>query len=139
MIHYRLATKADLPDIEALNQIYNYGNPEWFILQEIEAARVHVAVKDKHVVGFGLYQILWGNNPFLALVKILPEYQRQDIGTNLVKAIEIDLKKQGHTQLLSSCEPDNQVSINFQQYLGFLPTGEVKMAHGPETFFIKEL
>ncbi len=138
---YTQATADHLSEIEAINEIIDYGNPESFMKEEIAAGRVIVAVDgaEDEVIGYGLYQVIWGNNPFLALVKVKPPHQRQKIGTNLVSEIEKKLKKEGFKKLLSSCELDNRVSVDFQKSLGFEPGGSIEMVHGWERFFIKDI
>ena len=57
---------------------------------------VFIAFDDKKAVGYGIYQLLWGNTPFLSLLKVIPDYQRHGIGPKILEKIEDRLKKQGY-------------------------------------------
>ena len=113
MWNIKLAQRHYLQEIITLNKIDDYGNPDSFIEECILSERVEVVLKDKKVVAFSLYQIIWGNTVFLALVKVHPDYQWNWIGTSLVKSFEDKMRSEWHTSYLSSTEKINILSQNF--------------------------
>lgn len=128
-----------LSEILIINKIYNYGNPDDFIFQHIQLGQVLVAMKDKKVVGFLLYQYIWWNTLFLALVKVLPEYQNIWIGTSLIQKFEMDAKNKWNMNYISSTELTNANSQKFHEKLWFQQIGLLDMPHWEEIFYTKDL
>lgn len=134
------ATLEHLPGILEINKIIDYGNPEFFMIESIEAKRVSVCMsEDKQIVWYSLYQEIWGNTLLLALVKVLPDFQWNKIGTKLIHYFEEQAKARWHSKYLSSTELSNILSQKFHKKLWFEPIGELGMTHGKELFYKKEL
>lgn len=134
-----VATLAHLPAILEINQIINYENPEAFMRESIGSWRVKVFLEQDAVLGYSLYQTIWGNTPFLALVKVFPEHQGKGVGTQLVHEFEKNIKSQWFSSYISSTETSNILSQQFHKKLWFQEIGVLKMEHGDEIFYMKDL
>lgn len=135
----RQAEIGDLNDITRLNKIDDYGNPDCYIKDSIKNSCVFVAESDVEIVWFSLYQVIWGNTAFLALVKVHPNYQNQGIWSLLVKTTEDKLKQDGFSSITSSTEDKNTRSQNFHTKLWFVRIWMLDLPHGKEIFYRKEL
>lgn len=133
------AQEQHLREILQINKVYDYGNPDIFIQESISRWEVLIATTWENVVGFLLYQYIWGNTLFLALVKVLPDYQWQWIGGELISSFEESGKQRGDKKYLSSTEEINTPSQEFHKKLWFKEIGTLDMPHGREVFFIKEI
>lgn len=138
-MNIRPATDSDWPLIEKLNELYNYENPPAFIHESIKDQRVLISEKGGHATGYLLWQEMWGNTPFLALVKILPEYQRNKHGSQLVAEFEKIMKARGFEYYISSSIEKNYEAEAFHEALSCKPAGSVKMSYGNEIFYSKKL
>ena len=87
-MNIRLATPADWPTLKKLNQVIDYSQPEAFMHESVKRQRVLVAETKNEVVGYALWQVLWGNTPVLSLLKIFPKHQRNGAGSALLAAVE---------------------------------------------------
>lgn len=135
----RQAELTDLQDIIDLNKIDDYGNPDDFIWDSIKNWRVFVAETNNTIVWFSLYQVIWGNTPFLALVKVHPKYQNKWYWSALVGVTENRLKDNDFSSLTSSTEEKNTGAQNFHESLGFTKIWVLTLPHGREVFYRKEL
>jgi len=135
----RLATMADWPALEALNEVIDYGQPASFMHEQIDLERVLVVELEGKVIGYALWQITWGNTPLLALVKVFPEHQQKGAGTALIKAFEARIKADGFKNYMSSTMSDNSVGQAFHSKKGFSDIGTLNMHYGDEIFYKKDL
>ena len=135
----RTATDADWPYLKALNEIIVYDQPDLFMHEQVKLGRVVVAEINEKVIGYALWQIIWGNTPILALLKVFPEHQKQGAGKNLIVEIEKRIKKEGFNHYMSSSTADNQSAQIYHEKMGFKNVGTLNMWHGEEVFFKKDL
>lgn len=133
------ATSEHLDWIFILNSLIDYGNPECFIQNNVENWCVFVALRDEEVVGFSLYQTLWGNTVFLSLLKVHPDFQKQWIWTQLINRVLQKIQSDGFNSCLSSTERKNILSQKFHNKLWFYQIGELEMPHWAEIFYRKDL
>ena len=138
-MHIRLATAHDWPTLEALNKIIDYSQPASFMHEHIKLGRVLVAENNGQVVGYALWQVLWGNTPLLALVKVFPEHQKQGAGSALITAFETVIKAQGFENYMSSTMANNSDGQAFHAKKGFSSIGTLNMHYGDEIFYRKDL
>jgi len=143
MIKTKLAHKKDLASILKIDAEFSneheYKNPKIFYLESIGSGRLFVASTHEKIIGFLVFQILWGNTPFLALLKVSKSHQRKGVGSELIKKLEQVLRKQGFNNYISSTETINTVSQKFHTTNGFLPIGKLEMIYGSEQFYKKVL
>lgn len=139
MPNIKPAQKHHLDEILEINKIIDYGNPKEFIEESIDLWRVEVYIKGDRVVAFSLYQSIWWNTLFLALVKVLPNYQWNGIGVSMVRSFEDKMKEEWYKEYMSSTEKINILSQNFHDKLWFTKIGNLDMPHGEEIFYIKKL
>lgn len=113
-------------------------NPEYFE-ELLYFKRALVAYDEGNVVGYLLFQIIWGNTPFLSQVWIKDSYQGQGIGKEMVDQLEDRLIQEGYDSLTASNEQKNIGAIAFVGKIGFVEIGTLEMSHGPEVFSLKKL
>ncbi len=137
------ATEKNFAEIISVDKQFSadqdYENPEIFYQESIKNSRVLVVEIDGKIVGFLVFQILWGNTPFLALIKVLPSFQKRGLAKKMVKILEEKMKKMGFKKYISSTENSNLVGNIFHKSLGFKPIGKLDLIFGQENFFIKNL
>ncbi len=142
-IKIRLAEEKDLDFIKEINQSnqksVSYENPEWFFKEKIRTNKVITAEKDNKCLGYLVFHILWGNSPFIALVKVKKEEQGQGIGKKLMNFAFEHFKKQGYDFVLSSSEEKNIGGRNFHKKIGFAEAGSFDGVEESEIFFKKNL
>lgn len=135
----RLATRNDWPALEKINSFIDYGNPKEFMLEQIQLNRVLVAEIQGQVIGYASWQLIWGNTPFLSLVKVLPSYQVKGAGSALIIDFEKRIKAEGFSSYISSTMENNKLGQTFHAKQGFSDIGTLKMHYGSEIFYKKDL
>lgn len=138
-MHIRLATAADWGALEALNKIIDYHQPEAFMHEHIKLERVLVVELEDQVIGYALWQVIWGNTPLLALVKVFPKYQKKGAGSALITEFEARIKRDGFKNYMSSTMTNNELGQSFHVKKGFAPIGTLHMHYGDEIFYRKDL
>lgn len=83
--------------------------------ESVEFGRVFVALSSQRVVGYILYQIIWGNTPFIALLKIHPDFQKQGLGSKLIDTFEREIRSLHFKGYTSSTGVENIGSKIFHQ------------------------
>ena len=84
---------------------------------EKQGQLIHVAYDKEKIVGFAIFEKWEGQSYYLAEMAVLPEYQRQGIGKQLVFSI-FD-KDQAAEKILLVTEKDNIWSQSFYEKIGF--------------------
>ena len=138
-----IASLSDIESIILINTLIDpsndYAHPRKFLEEQISSKRVLLITLWREIIGYLLYQILWGNTPFLAIINISPTYQRQWHGTHLIQSMEIKLKTEGFLSYISSTERINTFSQWFQTSQSLVEIGSLHMSHGEEIFYRKNL
>lgn len=129
---------------DALNTITDDPDYEWphsedYFEELIHFKRALVAYDGDSPVGYLLFQVIWGNTPFLSQIWINDKYQGQGIGRVMFEQLEERLNDEGYDSLTTSNETKNSAGIGFVQKMGFKEIGTLQMAHGPEVFSLKKL
>ncbi len=140
-MNIRPADSGDLSDIQNINTVigWPYEHHDDFYLECIGHDQCFVAESDDEVVGYFCYQMLWGNTAFLSLVKVLPDHQRQGIGTALMTYAEDMLRERGEEYYLSSSEVVNTAGQSWHSKNHYESVGTLDLPWGQETFYKKML
>lgn len=136
------AISSDRPSVDRITEAFSdniYGHSNPFFNQAIEGGRLLIAYADGKPAGYLIYQMIWGNTPYLALIRVMPDQQQKGLGRQLVQRFEEKLKKEGFSAYISSSESDNEGSHVFHKKMGFRPIGTLDMIFGKEDFFKKEI
>lgn len=138
MIKITKATSID--DIKVIfeGEIPDY-HPVNYIQSRINDGMVYIAKLEGNIAGFLIYNVIWGNAPMIELIKILPKYQRQGIGSKILEITKKDLKEKGFKKLLSSTEVVNPLGLSFHEKEKFVELNDLSMWHGEEKFYSIDL
>lgn len=142
MLSIRLAQLTDRKGIDRITKEFSdheYSHSSGYFDEVLSAKRIFVAEENGKVVAYLTYYIIWGNTPYIELLRVTSPYQRKGIGRKLLSALEKELKKKGYKVLLSSSERINKIGNIFHKRAGFKPIGELNMIYGRELFYKKKL
>ena len=109
--------------------------------RRIEEKRGFTIFDGTEPIGIIAYNEFWDELPFLALIKILPEYRRCGFGAQAMSLFENQLKKSGYRALLVSTQTDEEAQ-HFYRKIGYRECGCLVLNDEPlkqpmEMFFIK--
>ena len=92
-------------------------------------------------VGYVRLEYLWSIVPYIALIRVLPEYRRQGVGKALLRFIETFLREAGHEALYSSSQADEPEPQAWHRHVGFVECGFIASINDGigEVFFRKSL
>ena len=92
-------------------------------------------------VGYVRLEYLWSIVPYIALIRVLPEYRRRGVGKALLRFIETFLRDAGHEALYSSSQADEPKPQAWHRYMGFEECGFIAGINDGvgEVFFRKNL
>ena len=131
-------------DRAPLEEISNNPKYEWphnfeYFEELIHLKRALVAHAEGRPVGYLLFQVLWGNTPFLSQIWIDESQQGKGVGKQMVSMLEERLKNEKYDTLTTSNEVSNGAGVGFVSKIGFKTIGTLEMDHGPEVFSLKKL
>jgi N-acetylglutamate synthase-like GNAT family acetyltransferase len=111
------------------------------VRRKISSQEVIVAESDGRLVGYVRLEYLWSIVPYIALIKVLPEYRRQGVGKALLVFVENHARSQGHDWLYSSSQVDEAPPQEWHRYMGFVECGIIAGINDGvgEVFFRKAL
>lgn len=115
----------------------SWSHPKGYFAESIQYQRLLLAHEGSKPVAFLVYEVIWGNTAFLALLKVLPAYQRKSIGKSMIAELEKRLIELGFKSYVTSSETTNPNTKRFFPDLGFTQIGELQMHHGGEIFYLK--
>jgi N-acetylglutamate synthase-like GNAT family acetyltransferase len=132
----RFAALADLSFLQQRSRILAQVMKRKVEWQEIIVAEWH-----GNLIGSLHLEYLWSSVPYIALIYVLPEYQRQGVGRALLRFIETFLGKQGHGALYSSSQADEPEPQAWHRQVGFEGCGIIAGINNGvgEVFFSKKL
>ena len=92
-------------------------------------------------VGYVRLEYLWSIVPYIALIRVLPEYRRQGVGKALLRFIETFLRDAGHDAFYSSSQADEPEPQAWHRHVGFEECGFIASINDGigEVFFRKSL
>ena len=126
-------------DFDFLNS--NVYISEEFLNRKIEWQEFIVAEIDENSVGFLQIEYLWSLIPYIALIKVLPEFRRKGAGKKLLKFTEDYLREKGHQMIYSSSQADEPEPQEWHRHVGFEECGIITGINKGigEVFFRKSL
>jgi ribosomal protein S18 acetylase RimI-like enzyme len=116
--------------------------PAGVIRRKIEALEVFVAELDGKRAGHLRLDFLWSKYPFIALIRVLPEFRRHGVGRALLAFVEAHLRAGGREVLYSSSMASEPEAQAWHRHLGFEECGILDGANPGgvgEIFFRKRL
>lgn len=137
MIEVRHANPGDLPFVAQDGYL-----PQSTVLRKIESGEVLVAELDGRSVGYLRIEYLWSKLPYIALIRVMPEYRRMGVGMALLRLLEEKLRDAGHDLLLSSSEAGEPEPQAWHRHMGFEDCGRLEGINAggvDEVFFRKAL
>lgn len=118
MIHITHSTPTHLPGLVSID-----GHLDQLQLQaKIASGEVIHAETANSIVGILRHSMFWDQVPFMNLIRVSEEYQRQGIGSSLVATWEQNMAKLGHRYVLTSTQSDEQAQ-HFYRHLGYTDIG----------------
>jgi GNAT superfamily N-acetyltransferase len=117
-ISVRFATPADLDFL----QQRSHASAK-ILKRKVEWQEIVVAEWKGNPIGSLQFEYLWSLVPYIALIYVLPEYQRQGVGRALLHFVETVLREQGHRVLYSSSQVDESDPQAWHRQVGFEECG----------------
>jgi len=90
----------------------------------IQNHRAVVAKDGKTIIGFAIWWLL-RNKIHLQDIFVTEPYRRVWIGQKLFNEIQNIAESQWYKEIISDCDIDNQISIQFHKKNGFIQTGTI--------------
>ena len=130
---------AKTKDFDFLNS--NIYISEEVLRRKIEWQELIVAEKKDIQVGFIQLEYLWSLVPFISLIKVLPNFQKQGVGKQLLEFIESFLIENKHKEIYSSSQVDEAKPQEWHRHVGFKECGMISGINEGigEVFFRKHL
>lgn len=67
------------------------------VARKIDAAEVLIVDIERIPVGYLRFEYLWSRVPYIALIRVQHEHQRQGVGRALLSFLENELRQAGHS------------------------------------------
>ena len=116
--------------------------PAETLARKIDAAEVIIAEMENIAVGYARFEYLWSRVPYIAVIRVRQEHQRQGVGRALLAFIERELRDAGHGLIMSSSQADELEPQQWHVHMGFRYCGRLQGINAggiDEVFFCKEL
>jgi N-acetylglutamate synthase-like GNAT family acetyltransferase len=133
----RLATRSDLDFVSRDGFI-----PKEVVARKIDLGEVVVAEVDGELIGYLRLEYLWSLLPYLALIWVAPERQKQGGGQAMLAFVSQFLRENGHDALYSSSQADEPAPQAWHRHVGFEECGIITGINTDgvgEIFFRKRL
>lgn len=109
---------------------------------KIERREVIVAERDGNRSGYLRLEYLWSAVPYVALIRVSPEFRRGGVGKAMLRFVEDYLRERGHAVLYSSSQADEPEPQAWHRHVGFEECGYIAGINRGgvgEVFFRKRL
>lgn len=136
----KLQVRFAVPD--DLDFLQQGSNVAAHILQrKVEWQEIVVAESNGILIGSTHLEYLWSSVPYVALIYVLPEYQRQGAGKAMLYHLEVFLRDKGYSALYSSSQVDESEPQAWHRHMGFEECGVITGINEGigELFFRKSL
>lgn len=133
----RFGTIEDLAMIAEVDSSLKQHQLQW----KLQNNEILIAQKGAAIVGYLRLEYLWSQYPYIGLIRVPPEYQRQGIGQKLIAYLEKYLVNQGIDQLYSSSQVNEQEPQAWHRHMGFIECGIINAINDGigEVFFVKKI
>lgn len=100
-----------------------------------------VVASAEELLGFLQLEYLWSLVPYIGLIRVLPEYRRQGLGTAMLIFVERFLYEREYRSLYSSSQADEPDPQAWHRCVGFEECGVIRGINDgiDEVFFCKTL
>lgn len=96
--------------------------PESEFLLKVRDKRGYIIKDGEKPIGILRYNLFWDNIPFLTLIYIEDQYQRQKFGEKAMLHWEEDMRALGYRAVMTSTQV-NEDAQHFYRKLGYVDTG----------------
>jgi GNAT superfamily N-acetyltransferase len=110
-------------DLDFLNQKSEL--PRERLLQKIQRDEILILSVDDEPVGHLWFAFLWSTIPFIDLIYITEDYQKQGLSRILLGYLERYLQARGYNVLYSSSQMDEPEPQAWHRHLGFAECGMI--------------
>lgn len=97
-----------------------------------------VAELESKIVGFLRYSLFWGKIPYMDMIRVDQEFQKQGIGTELFNFWQDEMQKRNFRELMTSATKDEKEPQDWHLRNGFDHVGEIDFGE-KEVFMIKRI
>jgi ribosomal protein S18 acetylase RimI-like enzyme len=118
------------------------GIPASVIETRIANRCIAIGEQDGQPVGALQLEYLWGTRPYIAMIRVQPDYQRLGVGRALLAFVEVPLRAEGAPALLSSAQTNEPAAQAWHRHVGFVECGVITGVNDGdvgELFFRKSL
>jgi N-acetylglutamate synthase-like GNAT family acetyltransferase len=112
---------ATLYDTEFVSQDHSVSAE--LLRRKIEWREIFVAEQNKSLVGYLRLEYLWSIQPYIALIRVVPECRRQGVGRSILGYLEGYLRSRGHEFLYSSSQADEREPQEWHRHMEFEECG----------------
>lgn len=120
-VEFRLARPDDLAWCLSFDLITDEAVVKW----KIEHEELFLALAQNGPIGLLRLEYLWSKFPYIGMIRLVPEWRRQGMGTRLLAFTEAFLRKRGHEVLYSSSQADEPEPQAWHRAVGFEECGVI--------------
>lgn len=133
----RFGTIEDLAMIAEVDSSLKQNQLQW----KLQNNEILLAQNIEGLVGYLRLEYLWSKYPYIGLIRVRPEYQKQGIGKKMLAYLENHLKDQGLDQLFSSSQVNESEPQAWHRHMGFIECGIINAINDGigEVFFVKNI
>ncbi|MBI5958820.1 MAG: GNAT family N-acetyltransferase [Chloroflexi bacterium] len=102
---------------------FDHHVPRGVIEHKIAAQEIVIAAYDGQPIGYLRLEYLWSIIPYIAIIHVLPDYQRQGIGRAILAFVESEMLSRGCETLMSSSQVDEPEPQAWHRHMGFVECG----------------
>ena len=103
--------------------------------EKIDNKECLVILKGDKLIGILRYNYFWDNVPFVNMLYIKTEYQRNGYGKKLMLFFENEMKNNGYTEVMTSTQTDEEGKY-FYAKLGYEKTGSLFLDNQAEELIL---
>jgi ribosomal protein S18 acetylase RimI-like enzyme len=109
--------------------------------RKIRQKEMVVAESQNKLIGFVRIEFLWSMIPYIGMIRVEKEYQKQGTGTSILGFVEKHLVKNGYRMMLSSSVENEKEPQEWHRKMGFKRCGYLDgiQKEGKEVFFRKDI